>query len=69
MIGSKENSMSRFRDDRSYRSPAPYAQMKQVPPVMEGDTRSVEQRIKDLPNIREEEYPEWKEWADYSFGK
>ena len=43
--------------------------MKQVPPVMEGDTRSIEQRIKDLPNIREEEYPEWKEWADYSFGK
>ena len=61
--------MSRFRDDRNYRSPAPYAQMKQVPPVMEGDTRSIEQRIKDLPNIREEEYPDWESWGSYCFGK
>jgi len=30
--------------------------------VTENDTRTFEQRLADLPLVREEEYPEWEAW-------
>lgn len=41
--------------------------MKPVCLIAENDVRTIEERIKALPNVREEEYPEWKEWAEYNF--
>jgi|LakMenE18May11ns_1017448.scaffolds.fasta_scaffold9957994_5 hypothetical protein len=41
--------------------------MKQVQIVSDDDTRTLEQRLAALPNIRDEELPEWREWAKYNF--
>lgn len=37
---------------------------KQVQVIADTDTRTLEDRIRSLPTIREEDLPEWKEWAE-----
>ena len=37
---------------------------KQVQVITDTDTRTLEDRIHSLPTIREEDLPEWKEWAE-----
>lgn len=41
--------------------------MKQVQFIGDNDNRTFEERLAALPNIREEELPEWREWAKYNF--
>jgi hypothetical protein len=40
---------------------------KQVCFVGENDTRSVEERMKDIPFIRDEDLPEWESWWERTF--
>jgi hypothetical protein len=35
--------------------------------ILENDTRSIEERMAALPFVREEDLPEWKEWANRAF--
>jgi len=35
--------------------------------IDENDTRSFEERFASLPFVREEDLPEWQEWANRSF--
>ena len=37
---------------------------KQVQFIEDADRRTMEERIRSLPTIREEDLPEWKEWAE-----
>jgi len=39
---------------------------KQVQFIGDNDNRTLEERIKSLPNIREEDLYEWKNWADHN---
>jgi hypothetical protein len=41
--------------------------MKQVQFIGDDDTRTLEERLSTLPTIRDEEFPEWREWAKYNF--
>lgn len=41
--------------------------MKQVQVIGENDNRTLDERLSTLPNIRDEELPEWQEWAKYNF--
>jgi len=41
--------------------------MKQVQVIGENDNRTLDKRLSTLPNIRDEELPEWREWAKYNF--
>lgn len=41
--------------------------MKQIQFIGEDDNRTLEQRLSTLPNIRDEELPEWQEWSRYNF--
>ena len=41
--------------------------MKQVQVIGENDNRTLDKRLGTLPNIRDEELPEWQEWAKYNF--
>jgi len=60
--------MSRMQ--QSFNKPHSFAKppMKTVQLITDGDTRTVEERIKALPFVRDEELPEWEEWAKYCFG-
>jgi len=40
---------------------------KQVQYISENDTRTFEQRLAALPAIRDEDLPEWEEWAKRTF--
>lgn len=40
---------------------------KQVQFILENDNRSFEERFSSLPFVREEELPEWEEWANRAF--
>jgi hypothetical protein len=37
---------------------------KQLQFIKEDDVRTFEQRMAALPAIRDEDFPEWKEWAE-----
>jgi len=37
---------------------------KQMQFIAESDNRTLEERIRSLPTVREEDLPEWKEWAE-----
>lgn len=41
--------------------------MKQIQFIGDDDNRTLEQRLSTLPTIRDEELPEWQEWAKYNF--
>jgi len=41
--------------------------MKQVQFIGDDDTRTLEERLATLPNVRDEELSEWREWAKYNF--
>jgi hypothetical protein len=43
--------------------------MKQVQFIGDNDTRTLEERLKSLPFVRDEELPEWEEWAKYYFNR
>lgn len=40
---------------------------KQVQVILDNDNRSFDQRFASLPFVREEELPEWEEWANRAF--
>jgi len=40
---------------------------KQLQFIGENDTRTLEERLAALPVIRDEDLPEWKEWAIRTF--
>ena len=40
---------------------------KQVQWIKEDDTRSFDDRMASLPFIRDEDLPEWEEWANRAF--
>ena len=40
---------------------------KQVQVILDNDNRSFDQRFASLPFAREEELPEWEEWANRAF--
>jgi hypothetical protein len=37
---------------------------RQVQFIQENDNRTLDERIRSLPTIREEDLPEWREWAE-----
>ena len=37
---------------------------RQVQSIQDNDNRTLDERIGSLPTIREEDLPEWKEWAE-----
>jgi hypothetical protein len=43
--------------------------MKQVQFIGNDDNRTIEERLATLPNVRDEELPEWQEWANYYFNR
>ena len=40
---------------------------KPVQMIGENDSRTIEERMASLPAIREEDFPEWEEWANRTF--
>jgi len=40
---------------------------KQVQKIMDNDTRSFDERMACLPFVRDEDLPEWEEWANRAF--
>jgi len=40
---------------------------KPVQMIGENDSRTIEDRMASLPAIREEDFPEWEEWANRTF--
>ena len=43
--------------------------IKQVQFIGNNDNRTLEERLKTLPFVRDEELPEWQEWANYYFNR
>jgi len=41
--------------------------IKQIQFIGDDDTRTLEERLRTLPTIRDEELGEWREWAKYNF--
>jgi hypothetical protein len=42
----------------------PRSAYRQVQIIQDNDNRTLDERIRSLPTIREEDLPEWREWAE-----